>query len=459
MMFLINPIYASASIAFMLLLLLLIHYLSPTSSWGYISQALIFHQVRKYLLMLDVRKDHVKFWRPQVLLMVSNPRSSVGLITFINDIKKSGLYVLGHIQLGDLSSLPSDPLQSQYDSWLSLVDHLNIKAFVNLTLADSVRHGVQHLLFISGLGGMRPNTLVLGFYDDCSPRDTLTDPSLLSSQSIDLSNPSQDLERHSPPFHFASLRGPADKEGGDDGKVLTPLEYVAIIADAMKMSKNVVLARYFNDFDRGEALSPQFSHFKSAVFIDVWPVNLLRPDSSNYVDTCSLFLLQLACILNMVRAWRKATIRLFLCVEEGRSLQGVEQKLGHLLKELRIKAHVYPVSWDQEAALHWQRQGDFKPSESSESTKQEEEEEEEEEYANSFPSNTSRLSDEYLEAVNRLIQEQAKPPAAVRFLYLPRPPADTRRYASYLHQLELLTKDLGPTLLIHGVTPVITTDL
>lgn len=45
-MFLINAIYASASIAFMVVLLLLIHYLSPTSSWGYISQALIFHQVR-----------------------------------------------------------------------------------------------------------------------------------------------------------------------------------------------------------------------------------------------------------------------------------------------------------------------------------------------------------------------------------------------------------------------------
>uniref|UniRef100_A0A672IWX0 Solute carrier family 12 member 9 n=1 Tax=Salarias fasciatus TaxID=181472 RepID=A0A672IWX0_SALFA len=419
MMFLINAIYASASIAFMLLLLLLIHYLSPTSSWGYISQALIFHQVRKYLLMLDVRKDHVKFWRPQVLLMVSNPRSSVGLITFINDIKKSGLYVLGHVQLGDLNTLPSDPLQSQYDSWLSLVDHLNIKAFVNLTLADSVRHGVQHLLFISGLGGMRPNTLVLGFYDDCVPKDRLTGSSLSTSPSNDPSGLS-----------------PEDHGEFEDGKVLGPQEYVAIISDAMKMLKNVVLARYFNNFDRSLALSPPpSSPGKGAVYVDVWPVNLLRPDSCSYVDTCSLFLLQLACILNMVRSWRKATLRLFLCVEEGRSVRGSEEKLGQLLKELRIKAQIYPKQ------------------------KPDEEEENEDDYVNSFPSNATRLSDDYLSAVNRMILDQARPAPAVRFLYLPRPPADTRRYSAYLRQLELLTQDLGPTLLIHGVTPVITTDL
>lgn len=47
MMFLINAFYAFASIAFMLLLLMLIQYLGPMSNWGYISQALIFHQVQK----------------------------------------------------------------------------------------------------------------------------------------------------------------------------------------------------------------------------------------------------------------------------------------------------------------------------------------------------------------------------------------------------------------------------
>uniref|UniRef100_A0A8C1JYN8 Solute carrier family 12 member 9 n=1 Tax=Cyprinus carpio TaxID=7962 RepID=A0A8C1JYN8_CYPCA len=426
MMFLINAIYASASIAFMLLLLLLIHYLSPVSSWGCISQALIFHQVRKYLLMLDVRKDHVKFWRPQVLLMVSNPRCSVGLITFINDIKKSGLYVLGHVQLGDLDVLPSDPLQSQYDSWLSLVDHLNIKAFVNLTLADSVRHGVQHLLFISGLGGMRPNTLVLGFYDDVPPQDQLQDSSLSICKFSDNSSQTDDPEdQNDPAFHFPPVRGGVSVGRGGvwGGKSMGPQEYVCVIADAVKMLKNVALARYFGQFDRTQAL-------QGPLFVDVWPVNLLRPDSAAYVDTCSLFLLQLACILNMTRAWQKAKLRLFLCVEEGRSLKGTEQKLKHLLKELRMKAEISTVPWDSQVALHWQRQ-----------------------------TNTSRVSDEYLQAVNKLILDQTLRPPAVRFLYLPRPPADTSRYHDYLNQLELLTRNLGPTLLIHGVTPVITTDL
>ncbi|XP_066565153.1 solute carrier family 12 member 9 [Amia ocellicauda] len=443
MMFLINPIYASASIAFMLLLLVVIHYLSPTSSWGYISQALIFHQVRKYLLMLDVRKDHVKFWRPQVLLMVANPRGSTSLVTFINDMKKSGLYVLGHVELGDLDILPSDPLQARYESWLSLVDQLNIKAFVNLTLADSVRHGVQHLLFISGLGGMRPNTLVLGFYDDCSPQDHMQESQMQSSSSVDGFSSTTDPEEPIQP-NFPALRG----EGGQ-GKSLSGTEYVGIIADAVKMSKNVALARYFCRFDRTEVLGR-----RAGVYVDVWPLNLMRPDSSSYVDTCSLFLLQLACVLTMVRAWRKAELRLFLCVEAGRSVRGPEEKLRQLLRELRIKAAIHTVPWDSVVALHWHKQaGGEKDS------GEPRDELEENDFVNSFPSNATRLSDDYLQAVNRLVLEQAFPPPAVRFLYLPRPPADTRLYPTYLHQLDLLTRDLGPTLLIHGITPVITTDL
>lgn len=48
--------------------------------------------------------------------------------------------------------VPTDPVQQQYNFWLSLVDKLGVKAFVDLTLSPSVRQGTQHLLRITGLG-------------------------------------------------------------------------------------------------------------------------------------------------------------------------------------------------------------------------------------------------------------------------------------------------------------------
>jgi len=55
------------------LLWIYVHYSAPVTSWGDVTQALIYHQVRKYLLRLDERRAHPKFWRPSVLLLVSAP--------------------------------------------------------------------------------------------------------------------------------------------------------------------------------------------------------------------------------------------------------------------------------------------------------------------------------------------------------------------------------------------------
>nr|DBA29653.1 TPA: hypothetical protein GDO54_005719 [Pyxicephalus adspersus] len=428
MMFLINPAYASGSIVLLLLLLGSIHFRSTSSSWGYISQALIF--IRKYLLLLDVRKEHVKFWRPQILLMVSKPRTSCHLIKFINDLKKGGLYILGHVETGDLDSLPSDPVQAHYSFWLSLVDKLNVKAFVDLTLSPTVRQGIQQLLRITGLGGMKPNTLVLGFYDNACPDDYFLQDSAFTPGLSSRDNPfgvdATSLQAHFPPVR--SLETPHH---------VAPKEYVAIICDALKMHKNIVLARNFSSLER-----PGNRGSDSAIYIDVWPLDLLRPQASAYVDVCSLFLLQMACILNMAASWRRYQLRVFLCVE-SRSSSGsgtsngwlaAEVKFRELLTKLRIRALIRVVAWDRVAILRGQ------DSEGQVLTRE-------------------PIPAEYLNAANRVVAEEGGAESAVRFLYLPRPPADPTLHECYLEELDTLTVGLGPTLLIHGLTPVTCTEL
>ena len=66
------------------------------------------------------------------------------------------------------------------------------------------------------------------------------------------------------------------------------------------------------------------------------------------------------------------------------------------------------------------------------------------------------VSEEYLTAVNEFIRVKCSE-TAVSFIYLPPPP--TGPPGSYVSHLEAITRNLPPTILVNGVSPVITTTL
>ncbi|XP_050724936.1 solute carrier family 12 member 9-like isoform X1 [Eriocheir sinensis] len=454
MMFVISPSVAAICIILLLVLVIILHLHSPSEQhqWGSISQALIFHQVRKYLLLLDSRKDHVKFWRPQMLLMVNSPRSACPLIDFTNDLKKSGLYVLGHVKVGTLEDDLKDPAAQDYPKWMALVDHLKVKAFVEVTVAPSVRDGLHHLARVSGLGAMKPNTILMGFKDNTPSQDFFTRYEISASfsyGSIAEGGGENPPLGDSSPFNVNSYHATSPTvsspslltQGSGMTSHITSEEYVKMILDIVNLGKNVCLCRHFHQMDKAAIFRKDN---KQKYFIDVWPVDFLNPDDSNIFGTTSLFLMQLATILNMVSTWRKkTTLRVFLCVSSrDADPEAQRTQVKKMLHELRINATIVSVPWDH-VATHLHKEVDSVNSDA------------ESEANMNYLTN---LNEEYINGVNGLISGQSVD-TAVTFLYLPGPPTNTALHLDYLRLLTGITNGLKPTIMVHGISAVTTTNL
>ncbi|KAG9508759.1 Solute carrier family 12 member 9 [Fragariocoptes setiger] len=420
MMFVIHTLYSSIVVTSWLLLMIAIHVLSPPVRWGDITQALIFHQVRKYLLLLDLRKEHVKFWRPRILLMVSNPRSCIPLIGFVNDIKKSGLFVIGHVKIGSIDDYKVDPIDELYHMWLKWLDCFELKAFIEITLASNVREGMHHMARIAGLGAMKLNTIMFGFYDDVPPVDFF-----------------EDDPKYSQVKEFY-------ESGGDffhpirSNERLSRTEYVAMIIDScLKLRKNVCIGCHFQYLDKNKIVSGTDNYY-----LDIWPVNFFNPRYQS-VDNSAFLLMQLACILNMVSGWKRSTsIRIFIC--------GTRSNQQHLLtqwqkmsQDLRIEASINIVVWDD--ILRTLDDG-LEETECPKAT------------SSSIVTEDYKLSLTYLNSINNLIKEHSHR-TAVTFLYLPTPPTEVEHHDKYLRDLETMTNGFPPTLLVHGDGQVISTTI
>lgn len=344
-MIVVDGVTASALILSMGLLFLIIHYFCPPKPWGDVSQSLIYHQVRKYLLRL--RQDNIKYWRPQVLLFVDNPRTSWTLIRFCNSLKKGGLYILGHVTVTNDFQTQYSVLKKQKHAWEKIRDMSKIKAFVQVATGPSLLWGIRNVYLGSGLGGMKPNISVIGFFDLESFRHhgiESDEPQLTScrdsaKQAICVNIPS------------GSLPLPTDTFKNEEKVKIT--QWVEVIEDLSLMQSNIAVAYGFRKLQLPEKKQKQ--SIKKNI-IDLYPIQMsatMSTDSgkpslvtSNF-DTYTL-ILQLGAILVTVPEWRDThELRIILFVENDYERISENERMVKLLQVLRIEATVLVVSLDQ----------------------------------------------------------------------------------------------------------------
>ena len=173
-MFLINIIWALVAILMALGVYLLIERTEIVVQWGDLSSGLAFQRARKSLLHLEKERYHPKNWRPSILALSGNPKSRLHLVSYACLLSADrGVVSLGQVITGQLE----DRLERQIEAEKMLRKFIakeKLDAFPAVVVDDNFADGLKALIQCHGIGGLRPNTVLIGWSNDTSKSDTIS---------------------------------------------------------------------------------------------------------------------------------------------------------------------------------------------------------------------------------------------------------------------------------------------
>ncbi|XP_061924183.1 solute carrier family 12 member 1 [Entelurus aequoreus] len=463
-MFVINWWAALITYALEILLYLYVTVKKPDVNWGSSTQAVTFVSAVSNALSLSGTDDHVKNFRPQILTLTGAARSRPALLDLAHCFSKNyGLCLTCEVIVGPRSeALPEmNAGMEKNQQWLRKTKR---KAFYTAVVCESYREGVETLLQASGLGRMKPNTLMVGFKTNWKISGAEAVQSyvgvlhdafdfeygtliLRMNQGLDVSHiveaeeetlksakEQQALENEFMP-NGGKAKGLFRKSRKSSQQVLTTRVSVCgpPPPQVAKMNEKLVQA------------SAQFKTKQPKGTIDVWWL----------FDDGGLTLL-LPYILTTRKKWKDCKLRIFIAGQPGRSdLDKEEMKL--LLQKFRIKCTDIIVIND----IHLKPRNDSlkKLEDMIEPFRLHERTKESAQVEAMRKEHSWKITDEELDAfeektnlqvrLNELLWENSKT-ANLIVVSMPIARKETISDFLYMAWLDILTKDLPPILLIRG---------
>lgn len=154
---------ASLAVVGLAAIYFLIYQVEVEARWGDLNSGLLFERTRKNLLKLEQLLYHPKNWRP-IILAISTSGWKRPDLAILGDWLTSGhgILSLGHVLVGDLKTR-TDRIADNEAYLAKFVTDQQLQAFPNVVAAPSVVEGIEYLIQCSGIGALRPNTLLLNW--------------------------------------------------------------------------------------------------------------------------------------------------------------------------------------------------------------------------------------------------------------------------------------------------------
>ena len=284
-MFLIDWVWAIVSLFLMAGLCWYVSLREIEARWGDMQSGLKFERTRRNLLKLEAEIYHPKNWRPNILALSGGAWTRPHLAVYGHWLSAGhGILTLSQIISGEVEDRLTQR-NSAEKLLRSFIEKQELEAFPSVVIAPFVSDGIESLVQCHGIGGLRPNTVLLGWPNDVAKAEIFGSNLRLISQ----------LDRSIVAVRLKQLAAPGSQTSGETAQ-----------DDPWDVPSGT---------------------------IDVW----WRGQKNGQL------MLLLAHLLTLNPEWRHRTVRLLRVVDNETAAEEVEKHLTKLSEESRIEAEAVAI--------------------------------------------------------------------------------------------------------------------
>ncbi|XP_075244994.1 solute carrier family 12 member 7-like isoform X4 [Convolutriloba macropyga] len=315
-----------------------IEYAGAKKEWGDGIRGLSLSAALYGLRRLEDSEVHTKNWRPQILALVTeNEDVSHAAINsnfpfpFISQLKAGkGLTIVGSIVEGGLNEAKCDERELLAESLTNCMQKNKVKGFTQVSISRDLLNGYINMLQLSGLGGLKPNTVLMTW-----PKEIMEEQQ---------QTPSEEDEHHQPISQSPTDFTQQAKLFSDVLHGVTSSKQHVFIAvknqHLFPTNKELQAANCLDTLNEQEtcAHGNYISHVlwklekkfvKRNPTIDIW-----------WIVHDGGILMLLGFLLRQHKVWRQTTMRIFTVAQPEDNSIKIKKDLEQFLSLLRIEATV-----------------------------------------------------------------------------------------------------------------------